>query len=268
MSEPLLRVTRLSKRFGSAKALDAIDFDITQGEVVCVIGPSGCGKSTFLRCVAYLTEPDDGLVRIGGSYLGREPGKDGRVQHQSSRTIDRLRPRIGFVFQQFNLWPHMTVLANIARAPVAVLMQSREQAEAEARSLLQRFGLAGKADAYPTELSGGQKQRVAIARALAMKPELVLFDEPTSALDPEMVKEVLQLMRELAEGGMTMVVVTHEIGFARHVADRVVFMDAGQIVEQGPAEDMIGRPQHPRLQLFLKQIRSHVADGPAPHGTH
>ncbi len=254
MSHPLLRVRHLSKSFGSVATLKDISFEVAAGEVVCIIGPSGCGKSTLLRCINYLTFPDGGLVEVDGAFIGREPGSDGKTRMQPRSRIDRLRPRMGFVFQQFNLWPHLTVLDNITRGPIKVQRCPRPEAEARARVLLARFGLADKAGAYPSALSGGQKQRVAIARALAMEPKLMLFDEPTSALDPEIVKDVLLFLRELADSGMTMLIVTHEIGFARHVADRVIFLDGGHLAEQGPARQVLSEPSNPRLREFLAQI--------------
>ena len=263
MSDTLLEVSGVSKCFGNARVLDNVDFSVARGEVVCVIGPSGCGKSTLLRCINYLIEPDAGTIRVNGAYVGREPDRSGRMRRQKASALDRVRPRVGFVFQQFHLWPHLKVIDNITRGPIKVRRVERAKAEADALRLLERFGLAGKAHAYPSELSGGQKQRVAIARALAMEPDLVLFDEPTSALDPEIVSQVLLLMRELATSGMTMVVVTHEIGFARQVADRVVFIDGGRIVEQGPPDELIERPKHERLRLFLRSIDSRGEAAPA-----
>lgn len=254
MNNILLQVSGVSKSFGSATVLDNVDFSLARGEVVCIIGPSGCGKSTLLRCINYLIEPDAGIIRLNGAYVGREPDASGRMRRQKASTLNSVRPRVGFVFQQFHLWPHLTVLDNITRGPIKVRKIARSKAEADALQLLERFGLTQKARAYPSELSGGQKQRVAIARALAMEPDLVLFDEPTSALDPEIVSQVLVLMRELATSGMTMVVVTHEIGFARQVADRVVFIDAGRIVEQGPPDEVMEQPKHERLRLFLRSI--------------
>jgi polar amino acid transport system ATP-binding protein len=250
----ILEVNGVSKCFGNLRVLDNVDFNVARGEVVCVIGPSGCGKSTLLRCINYLIEPDAGTIRVNGAYIGREPDTSGRMRRQKASVLDRVRPRVGFVFQQFHLWPHLKVIDNITLGPIKVRKIKREKADANALRLLERFELTAKAHAYPSELSGGQKQRVAIARALAMEPDLVLFDEPTSALDPEIVSHVLLLMRELAMSGMTMVVVTHEIGFARQVADRVVFIDGGRIVEQGPAEEVIERPKHERLRMFLRSI--------------
>lgn len=261
LSAPLLQVIGLGKSFGSMTVLHDVNLEVAKGEVVCIVGPSGCGKSTLLRCINYLTVPDSGLVKVSGAYLGREPLGDGRIRHQRAGDIDRLRPSIGFVFQQLNLWPHLTVLQNIAHGPINVRRISPTRAFAEAQKLLERFGLGAKADSYPAALSGGQRQRVAIARALAMDPALILFDEPTSALDPETVKEVLGFMKELAQSGMTMVVVTHEMGFARNVAHRVVFMDNGRVVAQGSPDDLLVRPSNPRLQVFLRQI--HSDDGAA-----
>lgn len=254
MTTPLLRVTNLSKSFGVVPALRDISLEVSAGEVVCIIGPSGCGKSTLLRCINHLTEPDGGFVEVAGAFIGRERKADGRIRMQSPREIDRLRPKMGFVFQQFNLWPHLNVLENIVKGPVKVQKRPRAEAVEQARSLLRRFGLEAKADLFPSSLSGGQKQRLAIARALAMGPELMLFDEPTSALDPEIVGEVLLFLRELADSGMTMVIVTHEIGFARHVADRVIFLDGGYVAEAGPPEEILANPASPRLREFLSQI--------------
>ena len=252
---PVLSVRGLRKSFGAMTAVAGVDLDVGAGEIVCIIGPSGCGKSTFLRCINYLERPDEGTVRIAGDYIGREPAASGGTRLQSGRQIDRMRPRVGLVFQQFHLWPHLSALENIARAPIRLRGVDRDEAEAQARRLLARFGLAAKADRMPADLSGGEKQRVAIARALAMKPELMLFDEPTSALDPEVVGDVLRLMKELAEEGMTMVVVTHELGFARKVADRIVFFDAGRIAEMGPPDELIDRPRSERLRLFLSHFQ-------------
>ncbi len=252
---PVLSVRGLRKSFGAMTAVAGVDLDVGAGEIVCIIGPSGCGKSTFLRCINYLERPDEGTVRIAGDYIGREPAAAGGTRLQSGRQIDRMRPRVGLVFQQFHLWPHLSALENIARAPIRLRGVDRDEAETQARRLLARFGLAAKADRMPPDLSGGEKQRVAIARALAMKPELMLFDEPTSALDPEVVGDVLRLMKELAEEGMTMVVVTHELGFARKVADRIVFFDAGRIAEMGPPDELIDRPRSERLRLFLSHFQ-------------
>ena len=261
MTQPLLKVTNLAKRFGNYEALRDINLEVRAGEVVCILGPSGCGKSTLLRCINHLTFPDAGFVQVAGAFIGREPKAGGRPRMQSPRQIDRMRPRMGFVFQHFNLWPHLSVLENLVKGPVKVQQRSRDEAVEQARLLLKRFGLADKADMFPAALSGGQKQRVAIARALAMKPEVMLFDEPTSALDPEIVKEVLNFLRELADSGMTMLIVTHEIGFARHVADRVIFLDRGLVAEEGPAREVLSNPNNPRLRDFLSQVHP---DTPRP----
>lgn len=241
---PYISVSNLKKHYkGNIHALDGIDCDIKQGEVVVIIGPSGSGKSTFLRSLNLLEIPTDGHINVGGTdILGK--GVD----------IDRYRQKMCMVFQHFNLFPHMTVLRNLTLAPIKLLKKSREEAENKAMALLNRVGLADRANAYPSQLSGGQKQRIAIVRALAMEPDVMLFDEPTSALDPEMVGEVLEVMKELAAEGMTMIVVTHEMGFAKEVASRVVFMDAGKIVEQGTPDVIFTNPQHPRLQEFLSKV--------------
>lgn len=238
----MIEVRNLEKSFGDLHVLRGINETVNDGEVVCVIGPSGSGKSTFLRCLNLLEEPTGGDVILDGEKINAD-GVD----------IDQIRERLGMVFQNFNLFPHMSVLDNITLAPVKVKGQAKPEAEKEARRILGVVGLSDKAEAFPSSLSGGQKQRVAIARALAMKPEIMLFDEPTSALDPEMVGEVLAVMKDLAENGMTMVIVTHEMGFARDVADRIVFMDGGVIVEQGPAEQVIDHPREERTRAFLAQ---------------
>ncbi|MFG2663736.1 amino acid ABC transporter ATP-binding protein [Streptomyces sp. NPDC048387] len=238
-----IEIRGLHKSFGDNHVLRGIDLDVARGEVVCVIGPSGSGKSTLLRCVNLLEEPSAGQVFVGGTEL-TDPDVD----------IDAARRRIGMVFQQFNLFPHVSVTANLTLPQRRVLGRDKAQAAAVARENLERVGLAGKADAYPAQLSGGQQQRVAIARALSMGPEVMLFDEPTSALDPELVGEVLAVMRDLAGEGMTMMVVTHEMSFAREVADRVVFMDGGVIVEQGPAEQVVTRPARERTRDFLNRV--------------
>ena len=235
-----VKVTGLHKHFGDLEVLNGIDLEIEEGEVVCLIGPSGSGKSTFLRCLNRLEESTAGTIEVDGYEIS-----------DKKLDIDKVRENIGMVFQQFNLFQHMTVKANIMFAPVELKKMTKEEAEVKAMELLTRVGLADKADSYPHQLSGGQQQRVAIARSLAMNPDIMLFDEPTSALDPEMVGEVLQVMKELANEGMTMVVVTHEMGFARDVADRVIFMSDGVIVEQGTPEDIFGNPQHQRTKDFL-----------------
>mgnify|MGYP003025238566 CR=1 FL=1 len=241
------------KRYGSLDVLRGIDMDVPTGSVTCLIGPSGGGKSTLLRCVNHLEKIDAGRIEVAGELIGYRE-KDGRLHEISEREAARQRADVGMVFQQFNLFPHRTVLGNIIEAPVKVKGESREQAEATARDLLDQVGLADKADAWPVQLSGGQQQRVAIARALAMKPKLMLFDEPTSALDPELVGEVLSVMRRLADEGMTMLVVTHEMGFAREVADQVAFMADGRIVEQGPGRELISSPKEERTRTFLSSI--------------
>lgn len=241
--EVLISVKGLEKRFGSLGVLKGVDVDIHAGEVVVVIGPSGSGKSTFLRCLNLLEQPSGGEIIFEGVST-RAAGKG----------INKLRERMGMVFQQFNLFPHLSVIGNICLAPEKVKKTPRDKARARAGELLARVGLADKADAYPNQLSGGQRQRVAIVRALAMDPDVMLFDEPTSALDPEMVGEVLDVMKRLAEEGMTMVVVTHEMGFAREVGDRVLFMDEGVIMEQGAPKDIFGNAKNPRTQDFLRKV--------------
>ena len=242
-NEIKIHVAGLKKSFGDNHVLRGIEIDIHAGEVVCVIGPSGSGKSTFLRCLNRLEEATAGEITIDGASI---TGK--------KADVDKIRQHVGMVFQQFNLFPHYTVKQNVMFAPVELKLKSKEEAEAKARQLLERVGLADKIDAKPRSLSGGQQQRVAIARALAMDPDIMLFDEPTSALDPEMVGEVLDVMRELAEQGMTMVVVTHEMGFAREVADRVIFVDEGVIQEQGTPAEVMGNPQNPRTKSFLSKV--------------
>ncbi|MGP9681570.1 amino acid ABC transporter ATP-binding protein [Brachybacterium sp. AOP3-A1-3] len=253
---PLIQLEGIHKAFGELHVLKDCDLSVAPGEVTVLIGPSGSGKSTLLRCINQLEEPTAGRVRIAGVTQGytEEPLADGRWQKLPSAEIARQRSRIGMVFQRFHLFPHMTALANIMEAPIQVLGRSKAEAKESALALLERVGLSDRADHYPSELSGGQQQRVAIARALAMEPELMLFDEPTSALDPELVAEVLAVLKELAEGGMTMIVVTHEMGFAREVADRVVFMDEGRIVEQGTAQELVENPRSDRLQDFLASV--------------
>ena len=251
--EVIIDINDLSKAFGDLKVLTNISTQIRKGDVVCVIGPSGSGKSTFLRSLNLLEEPTDGEIIFNGVDITKKKYKDA-----SGKTvkldIDGLRQKMGMVFQHFNLFPHMTILDNMTLAPMKVKGVSKEEAEKKALELLERVGLADRAGAYPIQLSGGQKQRVAIVRALAMEPEVMLFDEPTSALDPEMVGEVLKIMRQLAENGMTMVVVTHEMGFAREVGDRLVFMDGGYIVEEGNPKDVITNPQHKRTKEFLSKM--------------
>jgi polar amino acid transport system ATP-binding protein len=253
VSAPLVHVRGLTKSFGGHRVLDGVDLDVAAGEVVVVLGPSGSGKSTLLRCLNHLERPDGGFVQLDGELIGyRYAG--GRLHELRHSAVTRQRARIGMVFQQFNLFPHRTVLENIVEAPIAVRRLKRDEATAEARTLLERVGLGGRENAYPRQLSGGQQQRIAIARALAMRPQLMLFDEPTSALDPELVGEVLAVMRDLAESGMTMIVVTHEIGFAREVADSVIFLDDGHIVETGKPAEVLTNPRNDRARAFLAAV--------------
>lgn len=246
MSNAFIRIRNLHKSYGRFTALNGIDLDVAEGEVVCVIGPSGSGKSTLIRCINLLEEFSPGSeILVDGIPVGR------------GRALERVRAEVGMVFQSFNLFPHMTVLKNVMLAPMRVRGLSAAEAEARARALLARVGIEAQADKHPGQLSGGQQQRVAIARALAMEPKVLLFDEPTSALDPEMVGEVLDVMKALAETGVTMIVVTHEMGFARQVADRVIFMDGGQIVESGPPGQLFDAPQEPRTRNFLGAVLNH-----------
>ena len=252
----VIQVEGVHKTFGDLHVLKGCDLTVRSGEVAVLVGPSGSGKSTLLRCINQLEEPTAGRVLVDGVVQGyrAEPLPDGRWQKLRPAEIAAQRSRIGMVFQRFHLFPHLTALANVMEAPVQVRGLPRAAAEAKARELLERVGLGDRADHYPSELSGGQQQRVAIARALAMDPELMLFDEPTSALDPELVSEVLGVLKDLAADGMTMVVVTHEMGFAREVADRVVFMDEGRILESGTAEQVIDHPRSERLKGFLASV--------------
>ncbi len=238
----MIVIKDLHKNYGSNQILRGIDLRVKKSEVVVVIGPSGSGKSTLLRCVNYLEVPSSGTISINGETITR------------ATNINKIRAEVGMVFQHFNLFPHMTVLDNITVAPISVRKKSREEAEKKAMELLVRVGLGDKAKAYPSQLSGGQQQRVAIARALAMEPQVMLFDEPTSALDPEMVNEVLDVMKDLAQSGMTMMCVTHEMGFARQVADRVLFVDQGKILEDTNPEEMFSNPKHERTKEFLAKI--------------
>jgi len=249
MTEPIVNVQNLHKRFGNLEVLKGINMRVAPREVVCLIGRSGSGKSTLLRCINFLEEPNEGVISVAGITV---PAGERTSQHRQH--IIELRERAGMVFQSFNLFPHKTVLENLIEAPMIVKGMSREQAIPIAEQLLQKVGLAEKRDVYPSKLSGGQQQRVAIARALTMEPDVMLFDEPTSALDPELIGEVLEVMRDLARDGMTMLVVTHEMGFAREVADRVIFMDGGVFVEEGPPEQCLTNPQDERTRRFLDRI--------------
>ncbi|MEH0937828.1 amino acid ABC transporter ATP-binding protein [Micromonospora psammae] len=250
---PMVRAEGVTKRFGAVEVLKGIDLAVAPGEVSCLLGPSGSGKSTFLRCINHLERIDGGQLWVDGDLVGYRRQGD-KLYELKAREVARRRRDIGMVFQRFNLFPHLTALGNIVEAPIRVLGTSREKARAEAVRLLERVGLAEKANNYPGQLSGGQQQRVAIARALAMHPKLMLFDEPTSALDPELVGDVLDVMKGLAADGMTMVVVTHEMGFAREVADSVAFLDGGVVVEQGTPDQVLGNPRHERTRAFLDKV--------------
>jgi len=253
VSRPLVAIRNVEKTFGGHQALKRVSLDVQAGEVLCLIGASGSGKTTLLRCVNQLTRVDGGGIWLDGELLGvREQG--GRLHLLTEAQIARQRLKTGMVFQRFNLFPHMTALQNVTEGPVQVQGRTPAEAKAEAMELLRRVGLADKAHNYPSQLSGGQQQRVAIARALALRPMLMLFDEPTSALDPELVGEVLAVMKELARSGMTMIVVTHELGFAREVADTVVYMDGGAIVEAGPPAQVLGNPREARTRAFLSAV--------------
>ena len=253
MQKPLVRANNVHKAFHGIEVLRGIDLEVRSGEVVVILGPSGSGKSTFLRCINRLETIDKGSIFVDEQQIGYRYKND-RLLPLSDRVIAKQRSQIGMVFQQFNLYPHMTVLQNVIEAPVGVHGHSKSEAIATAKDLLAKVGMSHKINAYPRQLSGGQQQRVAIARALAVKPKLILFDEPTSALDPELVGEVLTTMRSLADQGQTMIVVTHEIGFAREAADRVVFMDGGKVVEEGTPQEVIENPQHPRTRSFLSRF--------------
>ncbi len=248
MAEPMLKLRGVEKRFGALEVLKGIDLDVGKGEVICILGPSGSGKSTLLRCVNLLEPPEEGEILLEGQDICKGPGSGSGEQ---SWNLDFVRQRVGMVFQQFNLFPHRTALENVTMAPEKVLGRSKGEAREKGTALLERVGLADKLAQYPERLSGGQQQRVAIARALAMDPHVMLFDEVTSALDPELVKEVLDTMRELASEGMTMLVVTHELGFAKEVGDQIVFMDGGVIVEQGPPAEVLENPREERTKQFL-----------------
>jgi polar amino acid transport system ATP-binding protein len=253
MAEPMVKAEGVHKRFGRQEVLKGITLEVMRGEVLCLLGPSGSGKSTFLRCINHLERINAGLLSVDGELVGYRPVGDTLHELRESE-VARKRAEIGMVFQKFNLFPHMTALENVTCAPIYVKSVARDQARSRARELLDRVGLADKLEAYPAQLSGGQQQRVAIARALAMDPKLMLFDEPTSALDPELVGEVLEAMQQLARDGMTMVVVTHEMGFAREVADSVVFMDGGVVVECGPPAEVLDNPRHERTRAFLSKV--------------
>ncbi|MFI0473110.1 amino acid ABC transporter ATP-binding protein [Halomonas sp. HMF6819] len=246
---PIVRMEKLNKHFGALHVLNNIDLEITSGEVVVVIGASGSGKSTLIRCINGLEEFQSGTLEVDNNTL--------KPYGKSSKALQTIRTEVGMVFQQFNLFPHLSVIDNVTLAPIKVRGQRRDQATQTAKRLLDRVGIADQANKYPSQLSGGQQQRVALARALAMEPRLMLFDEPTSALDPEMIGEVLDAMRELAREGMTMVIVTHEMGFAREVADRVIFIHKGEITEEGPPEQLFDTPQHERTQSFLARVLKH-----------
>jgi len=249
MTEPIIKVRGLHKYFGPLHVIKGVDFSVMPKEVVVIIGPSGAGKSTFLRCLNFLEEPSDGTVEIDGVEI-----KAGEFDREHRQRIQEIRQKAGMVFQQFNLFPHMTALGNIIEAPITVKKMPEEKAIAKAEELLAWVGLSEKRDEYPSRLSGGQQQRVAIARALAMEPKIMLFDEPTSALDPELIGEVVEVMERLANEGMTMVVVTHEMHFARDVADRIVFMDEGVWVEMGPPDELLTNPEEERTKRFLAHI--------------
>jgi polar amino acid transport system ATP-binding protein len=252
VSAPMIELAAVSKSFGANQVLRSVDLTVERSEVVCLIGPSGSGKSTLLRCVNFLEPYDAGEVRIDGRLIGYEDAADGGRRPMSGRKLRDMRREIGMVFQHFNLWPHMTALGNVAEPLRRVRGLSAREAAERATAMLTRVGLAAKADAYPSRLSGGQQQRVAIARALAMQPRLMLFDEPTSALDPELVGEVLEVMKSLAAEGMTMLIVTHEMGFAAHVASRIAVIDEGRIIDQGPPRHVFHESPEPRVRQFLQ----------------
>ena len=254
MSDTIVKAEQVDKYFGRQRVLCGVSLEVEKKEVVCIIGPSGSGKTTFLRCINHLERIDGGRIEVNGHLIGYRAGKNGGLVEDSERNIALQRTEIGFVFQRFNLWPHKTALQNIIEAPMRVRKVPEQEAVAQGEALLARVGLADKRNAYPGKLSGGQQQRVAIARALAMKPALMLFDEPTSALDPEMIGEVLEVMKELASDGMTMVVVSHEMGFAREAADRMVMMDDGVVVEEAPPAEFFLAPREERTRQFLSKI--------------
>jgi polar amino acid transport system ATP-binding protein len=254
LGAPIVEAEDVFKSFGRLDVLNGVSMTVRQREVACLIGPSGSGKSTFLRCINHLEKIDAGRICVSGQLMGYAERK-GSLHEMPEKSVAKQRAGIGMVFQRFNLFPHMTAVENIIEAPVLVLGEKKEAARAHARELLEKVGLSDKENAFPNQLSGGQQQRVAIARALAMRPSLMLFDEPTSALDPELVGDVLAVMRQLAVEGMTMIVVTHEMGFARDVGDTVAFMDGGVIVESGDARSVLGEPKHPRTKAFLAKVR-------------
>jgi len=258
--EAMLAVTDLHKRFGNLEVLKGVSLTARQGDVISMIGASGSGKSTFLRCINLLEIPDAGEVRVDGELIGMVPVRGGGMRPADSRQVDRIRSRLGMVFQSFNLWTHMTVLENVIEAPVHVLGVPKREAVERAEALLDKVGIADKRNQYPAHLSGGQQQRCAIARALAMEPQVMLFDEPTSALDPELVGEVLKVMRDLADEGRTMIIVTHEMRFAREVSSEIVFLHQGRIEEQGPPAQVFGSPQSERCRQFLATSQ-HAAAG-------
>ena len=256
-NDAIIHVEKLHKYFGDLHVLRGLDIDVSKGEVICIIGASGSGKSTFLRCLNFLEEPSSGRIYIDGELLGFSEAANDKLRRAPESQINRQRAEIGMVFQQFNLWPHKNALQNVVEAPRLVRGMSRPEAEARGVELLEKVGLADKIEEYPTRLSGGQQQRVAIARALAMRPKIMLFDEATSALDPELIGEVLDVMRQLAREGMTMIAVTHEMGFARDVADRVLFIDEGVIAEEGSAEQIFTSPRGDQTKQFLSRVLHH-----------
>jgi polar amino acid transport system ATP-binding protein len=256
VSPTIVTAERVEKSFGPLAVLKGIDLTVKKGEVVVIVGASGSGKTTFIRCINHLEKIDKGVIRVNGHLIGYRE-KNGKLVEDRERNIAQQRREIGMVFQQFNLFPHLTALGNIIEAPIHVRGENKDEAIRTGRALLARVGLADKENAYPAQLSGGQQQRVAIARALAMRPALMLFDEPTSALDPEMIGEVLEVMKELARDGMTMIVVTHEMGFAREVAHRVIMMHGGRIVEDAPPKQFFNNPQHERTKAFLSRVVAH-----------
>ncbi len=251
MADPVLRIENLHKKFDDLEVLRGVDLEVGVGDVVSIIGSSGSGKSTFLRCINLLEIPDSGVIEVDGERIEMRQLKDGRSVPADPRQVDRIRTRVGMVFQNFNLWAHMTVLENVIEAPVHVLKMPKKQAIEKAEALLDKVGIGEKCDHYPSQLSGGQQQRCAIARTLAMDPKLLLFDEATSALDPELVGEVLKVIRDLADEGRTMIMVTHEMGFAREVSDEIIFLHQGKIEEQGPPSQVFGNPKSERCRQFL-----------------